>query len=114
MTMKSHSKLVETFMPYTLEERLLKMQERLKQAWPTFGRSGLVDSWPELNLREHHGGTVVRFFVGADALTFTSLAAVKHGAHWFLSESINDSVKLTGVEMRAYLKANNLTWVVVL
>jgi hypothetical protein len=112
--MKSHFKLVETFLPYSLEERILKMRERLTQAWPSFGRSSRCAFPSELDLREHHGGTVVRFFVGDDALTFTGLAAVKHGAHWFLSEPIDDAIKLTGIEMRAYLKVHNLSWVVVL
>ena len=109
----SHRKSLQAFLPVTLEERIRKMTERLNQQWPTFGASGLGKDSYLLHIGDHESGTVVRFFED-DAKSFTSTAAVKHGAYWHLSEPVGAAVRLNNRQMQAWLADQNLNWVVTL
>lgn len=101
------------FTPLSLEERLAKLKERLDQAWPSFGPSGLYEVDYLLHASDHTSGTVVRFFSDGRPTTFDSLGVIKHGAYWYLSEVVNGFTRFTNKEMQEYLRINKLNWVVV-
>lgn len=109
---RRNSTVLNAFLPQTLDERMSKLRDRMRQAWPTFGRSGLGDEiYSALHIQDHDTGTIVRFFSRTDPVTFDPVGAVKHGAYWYLSEKIEDKDRLTNKEMQAYLIANELNWV---
>jgi hypothetical protein len=108
--MQTNRKNLQQFLPRTLDERLARLQERMQQAWPTFGSSGLSDGWYKLHISYHEAGTVIRFFAD-DAMTFDDLGAVKHGAYWHLSHEVEGRKTFTNRQMQAYLSANKLNWV---
>jgi hypothetical protein len=93
---------------------MAKLQERMSQAWPVFGRYGLPSKeYSALDIMEHDSGTIVRFFALVPGAAFDSMGAVKHGAHWHLSESRDGLDKFTNKQMQAYLLENELNWVVI-
>lgn len=108
------ARVLNAFLPQTLEERLSKLQDRMATAWPEFGRSGLYDRLAILDLTQHESGTVVRFFnCDEDQPTFDPVGAVKHGAYWWLSAEINGVGKMSNKEMQQYLRTNKLNWVII-
>lgn len=101
------------FLPTTLDERLLKLQERINQAWPTFGRTGDPKVKPLL-LSDFAPGTCLRF-VAEDGLTFHPKGVVRHGAVWAWSAERNDKPVFQRAErLQEFLVDNDLCWVEVL
>lgn len=111
---KRNVKVLNAFLPQTLDERKAKLADRMQQAWPTFGRCGMGGkAWDALYIEQHDSGTVVRFFDCEDPPTFHPVGAVKHGAYWWLSEPLDGLTKLTNKQMQTWLAESQLNWVVI-
>lgn len=109
-----NTKILNAFLPQTIDERLGKLADRLTQAWPVFGRCGLGSAdYSPLRLNDYDPGTVVRFFSCIEPTTFDPIGVVKHGAHWHLSAPVDGLTKFTNKQMQDYLIANDLNWVVI-
>jgi len=55
----------------------------------------------------------VRFFAD-DGQSFHHVGAVRHGAYWHLSETINGLTKFTSRQMQDWLVEQQLNWVTTL
>jgi len=111
--LKANRAVLASYWPKTKEERLAKLKERMDQAWPTFGETGLYSEWNLLYISDRVPGTMVRFFTDGVPTTFDTLGAVRHGPYWFLSETVEGRDYMTDTQMRSYLEINKLNWVVV-
>lgn len=98
----------QAFLPQTQDEYWLRLDERLQQAWPTFGIEGTSQ---DLSIKNFAVGAMIRFYA-ADGLTWHPGGAFRMGAVWCLhAKRAGRYMYQTPDQMQSFLVANELNWV---